>query len=183
MYRSSGKLSHEMPDTRIIPDRRWFSNNRTITQEELASYQNAYREAKADQFQVILHERKLPKSLVEDSSDPKKFALLRAESFQDTFGKTAQRRKPVLDACDVHSLIQQAQEREDDFATSQARLQSTDGDGAAEADMGTTRRILGEVYKVIDSSTVVVEVLDAFAQAGRVHGAGNAAQASDLSDQ
>jgi nuclear GTP-binding protein len=27
--------------------------------------------------------------------------------------------------------------------------------------MGTTRRILGEVYKVIDSSTVVVEVLDA----------------------
>jgi nuclear GTP-binding protein len=160
MYKSNGKLSHEMPDTRIAPDRRWFGNNRTITQDELAKFQNAYTEAKADQFQVILHERKLPKSLVRDESDDKKFQLLRAESFQDTFGKTARRRKPVLEACDLGSLLKQAQEKEEGYIAAQIRQQSLTGE-QTEVDMGQTKRILGEVYKVIDSSTVIVEVLDA----------------------
>ena len=160
MYKDKGKLSHELPNTRIAPDRRWFGNNRTITQEELAKYQTAYKEAKADQFQVILRERKLPKSLVHDEVEKKRFDLLRAESFQDTFGKKARRRKAVLDAPDLKSLLKQAQEQEEDYIAAEIKRKSKTGD-QAEVDMGQTKRILGEVYKVIDSSTVVVEVLDA----------------------
>jgi nuclear GTP-binding protein len=157
MYKSNGKLSHKLPDTRIAPDRRWFSNNRTITQDELASYQNAYTEAKSDPFQVILHERLLPKSLVHDQPEKTRFDLLRVEPFQDTFGKSARRRKPVLDACDLRGLMDRAQAQEAEFLAASTRAQND----SAEADMGQTKRILGEVYKVIDSSTVVVEVLDA----------------------
>jgi nuclear GTP-binding protein len=53
-----------------------------------------------------------------------------------------------------------AQDQEDEFTADEIRRQSLTGD-QREVDMGQTKRILGEVYKVIDSSTVVVEVLDA----------------------
>ena len=55
MYNSSGRLSNARPDTKIEPNRKWFGNTRTITQEELAKFRNAYTEIKNDQFQVILH--------------------------------------------------------------------------------------------------------------------------------
>jgi len=158
MYKDKGRLSHEMPDAKIAPDRRWFGNNRTITQEELSQYQNAYRETKADQFQVILHERRLPKSLVHDEVERPRFDLLRAESFRDTFGKGARRRQATLDAPDLSALLLRARAQEEEFSTREA---STEEGGAAVVDVGQTRRIAGEVYKVIDSSTVIVEVVDA----------------------
>lgn len=159
MYRSSGKLSHELPNTKIAPDRRYFGNTRTITQEELAKYQNAYKEITTDQYQVILHRRKLPQSLVHDEQENKKYDLLKADSFKDTFGKKAQRRKPVLGAYDLKTLVEQAQEQNENFEISKTKITSVDDN--KDIEMGQTKRILGEVYKVIDSSDVIIEVLDA----------------------
>ena len=159
MYRSSGKLSHEMPDTKIAPDRRYFGNVRTITQDELANYQNAYKEIKNDPYQVPLHRKKLPQSLVRDEESKNKYDLLRAESFQDTFGKKAQRRKPVLKAYDLKTLVEKAQEENENYQISKTKITSVDDN--KDIEMGQTKRILGEVYKVIDSSDVIIEVLDA----------------------
>jgi len=162
MYKSSGKLSHERPDAKIAPDRKWFGNTRTITQDELAEYQNAYKEVKEDPFTVVLHRRKLPNSLVEDTNEDKKFNLLKAESFKNTFGKKAQRNKPNLPAFDLKSLIDEAKNEEVDFETKKTakKLAAEDERDTGDVDMGQTKRVMGEVYKVIDSSDVIIEVLD-----------------------
>ncbi|KAH0795319.1 Nucleolar GTP-binding protein 2 [Histomonas meleagridis] len=157
MYNNNGRLSKELPDAKIAPNRKWFGNTRTITQEELASFQNAYKEIKNDQFQVIIHEKKLPKSLVHDEEEKRRFALLKAESFQDTFGKKATRRKPNLPKLDLHSLMLDAADQEENFAIKKMKEASKTGN----IEMGQTKRVLGEVYKVIDSSDVIIEVLDA----------------------
>lgn len=159
MYRSSGKLSKELPNTKIAPDRRYFGNVRTITQDELANYQNAYKEVTNDQYQVILHRRKLPQSLVRDEESKSKYDLLKAESFEKTFGKKAQRRKPNLEANSMKALVEKAQEQNENYAISKTNITSVDDN--KDIEMGQTKRILGEVYKVIDSSDVIIEVLDA----------------------
>jgi nuclear GTP-binding protein len=163
MYNSGGKLSHEKPDTRIAPNRKWFGNNRTITQEELASFQNAYKEVKDSPNTVILHRRKLPTTLVEDVVEDRKFNLLQAESFQNTFGKNAQRRKPNLSVYDLKAMMESAKKEEEDFHTNKTlkKQKEEEEDDTGDVDMGQTKRVMGEVYKVIDSSDVVVEVLDA----------------------
>lgn len=157
MYNSSGRLSNARPDTKIEPNRKWFGNTRTITQEELAKFRNAYTEIKNDQFQVILHEQKLPKSLVHDEEEKNRFDLLKAESFKETFGKKATRRKPVLKDYDLHNLMMNAITEDENYAIRKMKQESVTGN----VDMGQTKRVLGEVYKVIDSSDVIVEVLDA----------------------
>ena len=159
MYRDSGKLSHELPDTKIAPDRRYFGNVRTITQDELSSFRNAYKEVKTDQYQVLLHERKLPKSLVHDEEEKRRFNLLKAESFQDTFGKKAQRRKPDIGVYSLKALVESAQEQNENYEIAKTKITSIDSN--KDVEMGQTKRILGEVYKVIDSSDVIIEVLDA----------------------
>ena len=163
MYNSSGKLSHERPDTRIQPNRKWFGNNRTITQEELAAFQNAYKEVKDNPNTVILHRRKLPTTLVEDAEEDRKFNLLQAESFQHTFGKNAQRRKPNLQVFDLKTMMEDARKQEEEFQTNKTlrKQKEEDEEDTGDVDMGQTKRVMGEVYKVIDSSDVVVEVLDA----------------------
>ncbi|EAY15525.1 hypothetical protein TVAG_495400 [Trichomonas vaginalis G3] len=163
MYNSSGKLSHEKPDARIAPDRKWFGNTRTITQEELAQFQNAYKEVKDDPFTVVLHRRRLPTTLVEDSEKERKASLLQAESFASTFGKKAQRHKPQLTAFDLKSLVAEAHQQEVDFHSVKVTKQQKEIDemDTGDVDMGQTKRVMGEVLKVIDSSDVIVEVLDA----------------------
>ena len=125
MYNSSGRLSHERPDTRIQPNRKWFGNNRTITQEELASFQNAYKEVRDSPNTVILHRRKLPTTLVEDAEEDRKFNLLQAESFQNTFGKNAQRRKPNLTVFDLKTMMEDARQQEEQFMTQKTLKKST----------------------------------------------------------
>ena len=162
MYRASGRLSKELPDSKIAPDRKWFGNTRTITQEELADYQNAYKEVNDDPFSVILHRRKLPTSLVEDSNDDKKQNLLKAESFSNTFGKKALRNKPNLQAFDLKSIISSANKEEEEFKSKKKiKADAEDDSDSGLVDMGQTKRVLSEVFKVIDSSDVIVEVLDA----------------------
>lgn len=159
MYNSSGKLSKELPNTKIAPDRRYFGNTRTITQEEMATFQNAYKEIKRDPYQVVLKAQKLPKSLVHDEQEKNKYDLLKSESFKETFGKKAQRRKPVINTYDLKTLVEQAQEQNENFEISKTQITSVDDN--KDIEMGQTKRILGEVYKVIDSSDVIIEVLDA----------------------
>ncbi|OHT08744.1 hypothetical protein TRFO_04861 [Tritrichomonas foetus] len=159
MYNSSGKLSNERPDTKIAPDRRYFGNTRTITQDELSNFRNAFKEVKSDQYQVLLHERKLPKSLVHDEEEKRKYNLLKAESFKDTFGKKAQRRRPEIGAHNLKSLVEKAQEQNENFEIAKTKITTVDAN--KDVEMGQTKRILGEVYKVIDSSDVIIEVLDA----------------------
>jgi nuclear GTP-binding protein len=157
MYNSSGKLSHESPDTRIASDRKWFGNNKTISQEELASFQNAYREIKDDPYTVILHRKKLPTSLIVDKEENKKFSILKTEPFSETFGKNSKRTKPNFITPNLKTLLYQAEAQQAEFDSRQVEEEMK----GHQVEMGQTKRVLSEVYKVIDSSDVIIEVLDA----------------------
>lgn len=86
------------------------------------------------------------------------------EPFGNTFGPRAQRKRPRLDVGTFEELSKLGDEPTRD---PQARP-STSVDEGTHADYiepiyskGTSRRIYGELYKVIDSSDIILHVLDA----------------------
>ncbi|EPR57405.1 putative nucleolar gtp-binding protein 2 [Toxoplasma gondii GT1] len=110
-------------------------------------------------------------------------AILSLQSFSDTFGDKRTRKRPQLQASDLGELARQAERRqasfqegrggaggEDEgdetaFSRDDPRGQDSGGETAAASEKifkkGTSRRIWGELYKVIDSSDVIVQVVDA----------------------
>lgn len=162
------KSTPDAPVARVQPDRRWFGNTRVISQHELESFRTEMGKRINDPYQVLMRRSKLPLSLLTDSTSASsaKMPLLQTESFSDTFGKSAQRKRPRLAANDLLELAAQAAESD---TTKPPPLQSfapvDEGIKAApkEAVMlkGTSKRIWGELFKVIDSSDVLIHVLDA----------------------
>ncbi|KAJ6028101.1 Nucleolar GTP-binding protein 2 [Penicillium herquei] len=178
--------SRETPTARIEPNRKWFGNTRVISQEALTSFREAVAEQTKDPYQVLLKTNKLPMSLIRDKSDTvngikQHQAKMAIENnpFGDTFGPKAQRKRVKLG---VTSLEDLAGETAKDMDTYIEKLdQGTHDDGtpivlgdnanpddailttAREAvfSKGQSKRIWNELYKVIDSSDVVIHVLDA----------------------
>nr|XP_010911003.1 nuclear/nucleolar GTPase 2-like [Elaeis guineensis] len=58
--------SKELPNTRIEPDRRWFGNTRVVNQKELEFFREELQNRLSNNYNVILKERKLPLSLLND---------------------------------------------------------------------------------------------------------------------
>lgn len=58
--------SKELPTTRIHPDRRWFGNTRVIGQKQLEAFREEMGAKVADPYTVLIREKKLPLSLLED---------------------------------------------------------------------------------------------------------------------
>ncbi|XP_010062885.2 nuclear/nucleolar GTPase 2 [Eucalyptus grandis] len=170
---SKGKiLSHELqskelPSTRIQPDRRWFGNTRVVNQKELEFFREELQSRMSSNYNVILKERKLPLSLLNDPKQQARVHLLDREPFGDAFGPKKKRKRPNLLAADYESLVKRAGGSQDAFE--QKHGSSTEGneeDGLRDLvrhtmfEKGQSKRIWGELYKVIDSSDVVVQVLD-----------------------
>ncbi|TYK01950.1 nuclear/nucleolar GTPase 2 [Cucumis melo var. makuwa] len=162
--------SNELPDTRIQPDRRWFGNTRVVNQKELEIFREELEKRMSSSYNVILKERKLPLSLLNDHQKQSRVHLLDTEPFQDAFGPKGKRKRPKLLAADYESLLQKADKSHDDFEEKYAENATVEGseeDGFRDLvrhtmfEKGQSKRIWGELYKVIDSSDVVVQVLDA----------------------
>ena len=95
--------SKELPTTRIQPDRRWFGNTRVIGQKQLEAFREEMGAKVADPYQVIIREKKLPLSLLEDPEKKGHGKAARAnltttQPFADTFGRGATRKRPKLGA-------------------------------------------------------------------------------------
>ncbi|KAL0662006.1 hypothetical protein Bca4012_098843 [Brassica carinata] len=163
--------SKELPDTRIQPDRRWFGNTRVVNQKELEYFREEMKTKMSSNYNVILKERKLPMSLLTDNKKQTRVHLLDMEPFQNTFGKKTTRKRPKLVASDYEALVKKAADSQDAFEELNGAGPS--GEAGEEEDgfrdlvrhtmfeKGQSKRIWGELYKVIDSSDVVVQVLDA----------------------
>ncbi|OAY60893.1 nuclear/nucleolar GTPase 2 isoform X1 [Manihot esculenta] len=173
---SKGKIlkhelqSKELPNTRIQPDRRWFGNTRVVNQKELEFFREELQNRMSSSYNVILKERKLPLSLLNDHQKQARVHLLDTEPFEDAFGPKRKRRRPKLLAADYESLIKRTDGSQDAFELSHGTNTSAEGSeeyGFRELvrhtmfEKGQSKRIWGELYKVIDSSDVVVQVLDA----------------------
>jgi nuclear GTP-binding protein len=166
--------SKELPSTRIVPDRRWFGNTRVIGQKQLAEFRNEMAEKTSNGYQVILKQKKLPLSLLADPEKgrTRRVKLLNQTPFSTVFGAKKTRKKPNLQMDDILAMAQTAElagEAYDegietgaiydrDLVTSDDGVRKAGGDELFQK--GQSKRIWGELYKVVDSSDVLIQVLD-----------------------
>jgi nuclear GTP-binding protein len=179
----------EIPNARIEPNRKWFTNSRVIGQDALNSFREAMAERAADPYQVLLKMNKLPMSLIRDGQGKNGLKQHQAKMavetspFGDVFGPKAQRKRVKLGVSSLEDLADDSLKSHDNYLDrlEQARLLSGNagpdvegiGEAAPEDDgfitsakeaifnKGQSKRIWNELYKVIDSSDVVIHVLDA----------------------
>ncbi|PSR95682.1 Nuclear/nucleolar GTPase [Actinidia chinensis var. chinensis] len=162
--------SSELPSTRIQPDRRWFGNTRVVNQKELEFFREELQSRLSSNYNIILKERKLPMSLLNDHQKQARVHLLDTEPFEDAFGPKKKRKRPKFMTSDYESLVRKADGSQDAFEQkigASTSIEGNEGDGFRDLvrhtmfEKGQSKRIWGELYKVIDSSDVVVQVLDA----------------------
>eukprot|EP00884_Botryococcus_braunii_P017149 jgi/Botrbrau1/4117/Bobra.152_3s0063.2 len=172
-----GKVIHEelqskdLPNTRIQPDRRWFGNTRVIGQKQLEQFREEMAHKVNDTYSVLLREKKLPLALLEDPTAKKggkqaRSHLLATQPFAQVFGDKKTRKKPRLTAESYQELLASAtattaefEERQGEGGDEEAGVRKAPRESVYEK--GQSKRIWGELYKVIDSSDVIIQVLDA----------------------
>lgn len=180
---------------RVRPDRRWFDNTRTVEQKQLADFREEMKDKVHDPYTVLLKSKKLPMGLLRDVYKHAKMDVLETESFGNTFGKTARRKRPrlTMQQASVHaehednvapaanaeymtssissmaSLMAHAQTGEEKYVETQDddreytpkftfKPYTNDRSNFAK---GQSQRIWAELWKVVDSSDVLIQVLDA----------------------
>lgn len=178
--------SREIPKARVEPNRKWFGNTRVISQDALTSFRNAMAEKAKDPYSVLLKTNKLPMTMIRDGSNKNglkehqaKIAV-EAASFADTFGPKAQRKRVKMNVATLEDLAEESgklhegyQDRIEQMRAQQG-LPDDDHQNEQESEesaltiarepifsKGQSKRIWNELYKVIDSSDVVIQVLDA----------------------
>ncbi|XP_033738301.1 nucleolar GTP-binding protein 2-like [Pecten maximus] len=152
---------------RVEPNRKWFGNTRVITQNALQTFQEEMTKVKNDPYKVVMRQTKLPITLLNETAKHARVHLLDTESFESTFGKKSQRKRPNLKFEDMEALVEQASssvekydsEKDRDLVTEEPEFREEMPEVIFKA--GQSKRVWGELYKVIDSSDVVVQVLDA----------------------
>ena len=114
--------SKEAPNTRIIPDRRWFGNTRVVGQTELEAFRTEMAAKSGDAYTVVLKQKTLPLALLSEGdtrgvavaaasgalSAPAHGArahVLSAQPFAATFGVKAQRKRPALAVDTLEELL------------------------------------------------------------------------------
>ncbi|KAG6380703.1 NGP1NT-domain-containing protein [Boletus reticuloceps] len=168
------KGESETKPGRVQPDRRWFGNTRVVSQTALDHFRTSLSTRKDDPYSVLLRRNKLPMALLDDAANPntrKRSHIVETEPFSETFGPKAQRKRPRLDVGTFEELGKVGAAAAEHIAEglSADPQHGLDGDfQPVHADYiepiyakGTSRRIYGELYKVIDSSDVILHVLDA----------------------
>lgn len=152
---------------RVEPTPKWFSNSRVISQSALQKFQDEMGKAVKDPYQVIMRPTNLPISLLNESAKFQRVHLLETEGFNTTFGPKKQRKRPNLKVRDLDDMSKLAEEQ------SEAYSQEKDVDLVKEDTgvkdivrdwvfgAGQSKRIWNELHKVIDSSDILLQVLDA----------------------
>lgn len=161
-----GQTVSEMLPARVQPDRRWFGNTRVVGQKELQDFREQVSQTAADPYAVLLRRHKLPMGLLADEKRAKgRVDLLRVESYSSTFGGKSQRKRPRLATSELSELASTAGSSHTSYSEEhdsniQREIEPV-GPKNYIFDAGQSRRIRAELFKVIDSSDVVIEVLDA----------------------
>ncbi len=172
--------SRDVPTAVIEPNRKWFSNTRVVSQDTLTAFRDAMAEKAKDPYQVLLKSNKLPMTLIRDGKDTNGLKqhqakmTLETAPFSGVFGPKAQRKRVKLDVANMDDLAGGLEKSMDTYEErlEQAKLLSGQSGNSEEDgsfamaiepvfDKGQSKRIWNELYKVIDSSDVVIHVLDA----------------------
>ncbi|XP_072249935.1 nucleolar GTP-binding protein 2 [Leuresthes tenuis] len=154
---------------RVEPNIKWFANTRVIKQSSLQKFQDEMGAVQKDPYRVVMRQTKLPMSLLHDrvKAHNSKVHILDTEGFETTFGPKAQRKRPSLMVDDVKDLVEQAEASALSYNADKDKNLVTEDTGVRDEareeifKKGQSKRIWGELYKVIDSSDVIIQVLDA----------------------
>lgn len=152
---------------RVEPARGWFSNTKVIGQSALQKFQSEMGKAMKDPYKVIMNPTKLPVTLLQEKAKYARVHMLDTEPFSTTFGKKSTRKKPNMKAPDLEAMIAAANTAEEKYSEEKDRDKVVDAPDTWDVqrenifNAGQSRRIWSELYKVIDSSDVVINVLDA----------------------
>ncbi|XP_050454111.1 uncharacterized protein LOC126852880 [Cataglyphis hispanica] len=163
-WNTSGTMS------RVEPSRGWFGNSRVISQNALQKFQNELGTAIKDPYKVVLKPTQLPITLLQQKAANARVHLLDTESFESVFGPKKVRKRPNLMITSYDELKKSVEEKEDTYNKEKdtkdydlIREDTGVKDAQREWIMGAgqSKRIWNELYKVIDSSDVILQVLDA----------------------
>ncbi|XP_072316935.1 nucleolar GTP-binding protein 2 isoform X2 [Eucyclogobius newberryi] len=154
---------------RVEPNIKWFTNTRVIKQSSLQKFQDEMGAIQKDPYRVVMRQSKLPMSLLRDrvKAHNSRVHILDTEGFETTFGPKAQRKKPNLVVDDMKNLVEQAEASAQSYNVDNDKDLVTEDTGIRDEvrdeifKKGQSKRIWGELYKVIDSSDVIIQVLDA----------------------
>nr|CAD7405249.1 unnamed protein product [Timema poppensis] len=152
---------------RVEPSQKWFGNSRVVAQNALQKFQQELGAVLKNPYQVVMKHTKLPVTLLNETRKHARVHLLDTESFGHVFGPKKIRKKPNLKTFSYEELSKTAIELTEKYSDEKDRdLVKEDAgmkDSPREMIMtaGQSKRIWNELYKVIDSSDVVLQVLDA----------------------
>ncbi|KAF7730549.1 GTPase required for pre-60S ribosomal subunit nuclear export and maturation [Apophysomyces ossiformis] len=160
--------STEVTTARIAPNRKWFGNTRVIGQKALEDFRESLGAKVHDPYQILLKQNKLPMSLLQDPTKQGRMHILETESFSTTFGSKAQRKRPKLNIGSMEEMMSKVDDTHENYQCSKdtSLLANKQSDFTEQArgwylQAGQSKRIWNELYKVIDSSDVIIHVLDA----------------------
>lgn len=172
MYRQKApeKTSHKDParykPDRIAPDRRWFGNTRVVGQKDLSNFREELGKKINDTYSVVMKANTLPLGLLADQKKRERASILEVESFAETFSAGRRQKKPKLAMDDLEALVAKAQESGEGYdetkdSNIEKYVEFKDKRSEDIFSKGQSKRIWGELFKVIDSSDIIMQVLDA----------------------
>ncbi|KAL1451005.1 hypothetical protein WDU94_003304 [Cyamophila willieti] len=152
--------------SRVEPNRKWFDNTRVISQNALQKFQEEFGKAIKNPYDVIMKPTNLPITLLNETRKHERVHVLDTESYESVFGKKKQRKKPNLKITNENELADLVEQTQASYKEDKDHDMVRDNGGVTDAPRdwvmaaGQSKRIWNELYKVIDSSDVIVYVLD-----------------------
>jgi nuclear GTP-binding protein len=152
---------------RVEPNQKWFGNSRVISQNALQKFQEELGAAVKNPYQMVMKPTTLPITLLNEKAKNARVHLLDTESFESVFGPKKSRKRPNVAVKGLDELSQLVQERHDKYSDEKDSNIVRDNGGVKDLPRdwvmaaGQSKRIWNELYKVVDSSDVLLQVLDA----------------------
>ena len=140
-------------------------NSRVISQEDIDKFRDNMNKVNQS-YSVLLNSKKIPFGLLTDNKTEAKMKILEVESFENTFGPKKLRKRPKMSVTDVSEMAATVTKQQEDYNSDKDRNIKIELDYLPMAsqhvlDRGKSKRLWNELYKVIDSSDVLIQVLDA----------------------
>lgn len=152
---------------RVEPNQRWFGNTKVIGQKALQTFQEEMGKVMKDPYKVVMRKTALPISLLNETAKNTRVHILDTEPYSSVFGAKRTRKRPNLKVGDLAQYVKAAEEASENYDAEKdndlVRPEPDSHELPPEWFMkaGQSKRIWNELYKVIDSSDVVIQVLDA----------------------
>lgn len=149
------------------PNQKWFGNSRVISQNALQQFQTEIGAAIKNPYKVIMKPTTLPITLLNEKAKNARMHLLDTESFESVFGPKKSRKRPNVAVNGLEELVTNVEKNTEEYSKDKDINLVREDSGMKDLPRdwvmaaGQSKRIWNELYKVIDSSDVILQILDA----------------------